>query len=124
MCRVCKYIFDSKRDTVKGLNYLEDCHKELLLKQQQIIDSLVEILSYIYPRKEIILNYFRVVSYRRSKRLPTELIVVIKDNLLFDLKEINQEILLNKSFINKRKGVLKTLEDFLPESLCQETTTI
>ena|SRR5215208_1489132 len=120
MCRICKYISDSQEDIRKLLVYFEEEQQELLLEQQQIINSLVELLSYIYPRKEIILNTFLVISTRRSKKLPIELIVIIKEYLLEDLKEINRDILLNQKFISRRKLVLKTLEDFLSESLCQQ----
>src|SRR5215208_4899358 len=120
MCRICEYIFNSKKDIKELLVYFEEEQQELLLKQQQIINSLVELLSYIYPRKEIILNTFLVISTRRSKKLPIELIIIIKEYLLKDLKKINREILLNKKFIFRRKLVLKTLEDFFSESLCQQ----
>ena len=120
MCRICQYISDSQKDIEKLLIYFEEEQQELLLEQQQIIDPLVELLFYIYPRKEKLLNNFLVISTRRSKKLPIELIVIIKNYLLEDLKEINREILLNKKFISQRKLVLKTLEEFLSVSLCQQ----
>ena len=120
MCRICSHISDSIKDIEKLLVFFEEEQQELQLEQQQIINSLVELLSYIYPRKEILLDTLPVISVRRSKRLPLELIIIIKNNLLEDFKDINREILLNKSFIARRKGVIETLGTFLSGILCQQ----
>lgn len=110
MCRICLYI-SAKKDNLKEiLDCFEEHHRDLLSQQKNILNPLVELLSHIYPRKE-------TISY---SKLPLELIVIIKNYLLSDLKEVNREILINKSYINNRKSILKTLEEFYPESLCQQ----
>ena len=89
MCRVCEYIERAKRITTKEIQNLEHCQSELLTQQQNILDPLIEIISYIYPKDISTTTSFGIKkgTLRQRSSILTEIILLIKENLQKDLKK-------------------------------------